>query len=119
MPQAIESIPTRQRAEVLDDSSDRLGAGDSFESRTSKVAGFNAVSIFGVSDQPFRVRVFEGCSATGRFAMTHEFLSAAAAGVQVVCDHVLPCGPFLRTVLDNLGAPQGFLSVCSLGIPEP
>lgn len=120
MPEAVESIQTRQRAELLFHTDETLGAGGSFAPMDTRlVAGYNAVAFFAVSDQPFEIRVLEGCSKAGRFVVTETLASVAAGANQVVCERVLPCGPLMRVALANLGAPQQSLSFCALGIPEP
>lgn len=119
MPRAIESIQTRQRGEDLFGSDTPLGAGGSVETLDKLVAGFNAVSFFAASDQPFQIQVFEACRHGGLFAVTQTLTSALVDGKEIVCERVLPCGRKMKAVLMNLGASQTFLSFCAFGLPEP
>lgn len=52
-------IPTRQKTDVLFQSSSPLGSGASFESPIAQVDGYNQISILAVSDQPFTIVVTE------------------------------------------------------------
>lgn len=122
MPKAIESIQTRQRAEPLFGSNIPLGAGGSVltpNNDGSLVAGFNAVTFFAVSDQPFQIQVFEGCHPGGPMAVTETLLSALVDGRHTICERILPCGQKIKSLLTNLGGPQTFLSFCASGLPEP
>lgn len=96
-----------------------LGAGGSFETIDALVAGFNAVNFFGVSDQPFEIRILEGCREGGTFAGTETLSSVVSGGLNVLCEQVLPCGRKMIAVFTNLGGPETFLSFCAMGLPEP
>jgi hypothetical protein len=52
-------IPTRQKTNVLLQTSSPLAAGESFTSPIAGVDGFNQVAILAVSDQPFTIIVNE------------------------------------------------------------
>jgi hypothetical protein len=52
-------IPTRQKTDVLFQSTTPLGSGGSFESPIARVDGYNQVAILAVSDQPFTIVVTE------------------------------------------------------------
>lgn len=67
-------IPTRQRTDVLFQSSTPLGAGASFTSRIARVDGYNQVSIIAVSDQPFTIVVEEAAALTPTLAEPEQLL---------------------------------------------
>lgn len=119
MPEAKFIIPTRQKTDVLADTSDPLGAGASVDIDAFKVAGYASTTILAFSDQPFQIRIEEGCSCDGRFVTTHTFTSEPSGGNQVLCVRVEPCGPFMRATVTNLGGAQSFFQLCWRGLPVP
>jgi|SRR5579871_1548248 len=52
-------IPTRQKTDVLSQTSSPLASGQSFTSPIARVDGYNQVAILAVSDQPFTIVVTE------------------------------------------------------------
>jgi hypothetical protein len=125
MPRAIETIQTRQRAERLFGSDKPLGPGECVRvpnEEGSLVAGFAFVEVFAVSDQPFRIRIFEACRPGGPFITTDEggtlFSTLGIDGRNSICNRVIYCGTRMKAELCNLGAQQSFLSFCASGLPE-
>lgn len=119
MPLELKIIPTRQLTEALFGTEAALPAGGSFVSDPKLVAGFFAVNLLAVSDQPFQVVVQEACSADGQFVQTAAYMSEPFAGLHRLCVQHLPCGPYMMTTLGNLGADQDILSFCATGLPMP
>ncbi len=118
MPEAVESIQVRQRAEALFGTSTPLAAGASFTSPVRRVAGFAQVTLLGVADQTFSVAVEEACSEDGPFVRTRTILSELSGVAQRICGRALPCGAFMRTVVTNTsGAPMASLEFCGEGVP--
>lgn len=122
MPEAFETIATRQRSELLFEAPPPpLGAGACVTLPVRLVEGFSAIGFFGVSDQPFTVSIEESCSAAGPFSVTQVLTSALdpVSGLQVVCDRVAPCAPHMQVTICNTGlAPATILDVCGTGIPK-
>lgn len=118
------AIQTRQKTDVLFESSDPLGVLGFFASPVREVSGYAKVSILAASDQPFGINVEEAVAVkvdgTGQFVQTDATIMAALVGGQFqVTTSVKPFGRFMKMVLGNLGAPQGFLSFLAKGIPLP
>jgi hypothetical protein len=114
-------IPTRQKTDLLFGTKEPLAAGGSRDLSVAEVAGYNAVSFFGFSDQPFAATVEESCSPNGPFVQTATLLSSAApGGGQEICARVLPCAAFMKVAVGNLGpSDMKALDFCGLGIPLP
>src|SRR5262245_51550780 len=113
-------IDTRQKADLLFRAPlSLLGPAASAILAVAEVAGFSAVLFFGVSNQPFNLRIEESCSPTGPFTQTAVLSSAldVASGFQALCTRVLPCGGFMRVFVDNLGGAQTFFDLCGTGLP--
>lgn len=119
------TIPTRQKADVLFESSTPLGVGDSFTSDVKRVSGYAQISILAISDQPFGINVEEACvvdiNGVGNFVQTGTTLmSSAVGGQQVICTRIQPFGNFMKMVLGNLGpGDMTSLSFSAQGIPLP
>lgn len=119
MPRAVESIQTRQRSELLFHAETPPLGGAAFVSPDMLVAGFNAVEVFAVSDQPFDIRILEACRPGGTFVVTQTLHSVASGADQAICTRVLPCGTKMQMALQYTGATGTFLSFCASGLPEP
>lgn len=121
MPEAINTIPTRQLADPLAGTTTPLGTGGSFTSDIFEVDGYDTIGILGISDQAFTVQVLEACDPKGTFVVTRTLTSAPdGLGQQNVCVRLQPCGSYMKFVLANTGgAPMGTLSFCAIGIPLP
>lgn len=115
-------IQTRQKADLLALTKIPLGAGGSFQSRIRRVEGYAEIELFGVSDQPFQIKVFEATDVrrdgTGNFVLTQAAIVATASGAQwVICTRIDPCGRFAYFVLENTGAAMTELAASVLGLP--
>lgn len=120
MPQAKNSIPTRQKEDLLLETKLPLGTGGSITLGPVGVSGYSEIAILGTSNLSFTVRLEEGCSREGPFVVTHTLLSSLVGALQQICRREKLCGIFLRaTVLNTGGAPQASLNVCIQGIPVP
>jgi hypothetical protein len=118
------AIATRQKADVLFESSSPLGILGFFASPVRRVSGYAKISILAASDQPFGLNVEEAVSVkpdgTGNFVQTDPTIAAVLVGgnFQIVTT-IKPFGRFMKMVLGNLGGPEGFLSLLVKGIPLP
>lgn len=119
MPDAINIISTRQETEDLAHTAEPLGIGGSFVSNIVLVAGYDHVSLFGVSDQAFTVQIEEACLAEGPFVVTKSINSSLSGSQQALCSQVEPCGVFMRISVWNGLLPMGSLSFCATGVPQP
>jgi hypothetical protein len=119
MPAAVDSIATRQLAEVFFRTSTPLAIAASVSSPVRLVDGHHAVNLLASSNSPFTIFVEEACFETGPFIRSATYGSVVVAGVQQVCRQHLPCGPYIRTTLMNAGGGQTFLSYCVEGLPQP
>lgn len=119
MPEAINSIPTRQLTEALFKSDDRLAAAGSFVSPVKLVAGYHAIEFLVITDQMFSLVVEEACRPTGPFVQTASYTSTSVGTQQQLCRRHFPCGPYMRVTLGNLAGDQTFLSFCGTGLPQP
>lgn len=121
MPEAFETIATRQRSETLFEIGGPLDPGKCVTTPSRLAAGFSAVGILGISDQPFTVEVDEACSPDGPFVATQTLTSAVdpVTGLNFVCARVQPCGPHMTLTLCNAGpSPTTVLDLCGTGIPK-
>jgi hypothetical protein len=121
MPKADNRIATRQRAELLFRQTGLIPAGGTQALPARLVSGYANVAILGISDQPFQVRVEEGCSGTGPWTQTVVSVAVfdMVALVWRVCQRFVPCGTHARLFIDNLAAtPQTLFQFCGLGIPH-
>jgi hypothetical protein len=120
VPEAIFSIPTRQKADRLFESHGPLPAGGSVVLGPAEVAGYSHVSLLAFSDQPFGITVEEACGCEGTFVETATLLSAPGLdGQQRVCARLLPCGTHMRIGAGNLGPGAAVFELCGLGVPQP
>jgi hypothetical protein len=114
-------IPTRQKVDFLftQTSPGLMGAGQTFTSAVSEVAGYSAVAFLIVSDQPFQLRVLEAATPSGPFTQTASVNSTldAASGLQKATVRVVPSGSFMRMMIQNLGGPQTVLQLSPYGLP--
>lgn len=118
MAEAVNTITTRQKAEELVHSDVPLAGAGQIASKVSLVAGYAAISILSISDQPFSITIDEACDADGEFTRTVTLASVVdAAGNQHICERVAPCGNYAIITLVNGGGQQTLLSFCALGIP--
>jgi hypothetical protein len=121
MPSAIQ---TRQKTDLLFESSDPLDTLGFFSSQVREVSGYAKISILAVADQPFAINVEEAVvvkvDGTGQFVQTDATITASLVGGQYrIVTTINPFGQFMKMVLGNLGAPMGFLSFMAKGIPLP
>lgn len=118
------AIQTRQKTDLLFESSDPLGALGFFSSPVREVSGYAKISILAASDQPFGLNVEEAVSVkldgTGQFVQTDAtILAVLVAGQFQIATSVKPFGRFMKMILGNLGATQAFLSFLARGVPLP
>lgn len=115
------AIPTRQKTDMLFNSSVPLDAGGSQTFDVRLVLGYSSIQVLAFSDQPFSVHLEESCTPTGPFVRTHTLTSAPGpGGEELVCDRIEPCGIYARMVLENTGAfPQTTMRLCAIGVPVP
>jgi hypothetical protein len=117
------SIPTRQKADPLFESSVPIQNGSSLATDVKRVSGYAQVSIFALSDQPFTIVVEEAAvvksDGTGNFAQTQATIaSATVAGQEQVVTRIQPFGNFMKMTLANAsGSNQTFLSFLAQGLP--
>lgn len=115
-------IPTRQKADRLFESDEPLGPGEEVCLDARTVAGYDQIRILATADQPFRVRVQEGCSCEGPFGVTTTLTSVpgSVAGTHVLCESVQPCGSHMVLCPANTGpSVMTSFSLCGEGIPQP
>lgn len=115
-------VQTRQKNDVLFETSDPLGIAGAFTSGVMRVSGYSQVSFLGISDQAFTIDVLEaGEDANGdpgTFVLTQTLTSAFVGSSQEICDRIQPCGSFMRIVLSNTsGLAMTVLSLLGQGIP--
>lgn len=114
-------IPTRQKVDFLftQTSPGLIGAGQTFTSAVSEVAGYAAVVFLIVSDQAFQLRTLEAAAPGGPFTQTSSTNSTldAASGLQKVAVRVVPTGSFMQMVIQNTGGTQTTLELSPYGLP--
>lgn len=67
-------IPTRQKTDILFQSSTPIASGDSFTSRIARVDGYNQVAILAVSDQPFTITIEQATALPPTLAQPQQAL---------------------------------------------
>jgi len=84
-----------------------------------EIAGFDVVSFFAVSDQPFSIAVFESCGCCGPWVNTATLTSSVVDGQQVISVRRASNAKFMRLVVTNTGgATQTAFALCVFGIPS-
>jgi len=121
MPGAGFQVPTRQKTDMLFNSTVPLAAGDSQVFDVRLILGYSSVSVLAFSNQAFSVHLEEACMPEGPFVRTATLTSAVGPdGKQLICDRIPPCGIYGRMVLENTSAfPQTSMTFCAIGIPVP
>jgi hypothetical protein len=118
--QAVNAVASRQRTDVLWESSTLLASGGTFTGAVRLVAGYGGVNVFISSNLSFRLRFEEACSEDGPWTETdRETSTLNEEGTrQVICRRLVPCGAYARIRVDNLGgALMTAFSLCLLGLP--
>jgi len=118
--QAVNAVATRQRTDVLWESSVLLASGGTFTGAVRLVAGYGGVNVFISSNLSFRLRFEEACSEDGPWTETdRETSTLNEEGTrQTICRRLVPCGAYARIRVDNLGgALMTAFSLCLLGMP--
>lgn len=118
------AIQTRQKTDILFESSDPLDTLGFFTSSVREVSGYAKISILAASGQPFGINVEEAVSVkvdgTGNFVQTDAtILAVLFAGQYQVSTTVKPFGKYMKMVIGNLGAPMDYLTFLAKGIPLP
>src|SRR5436190_22194869 len=118
------AIPTRQKTDVLFESSAPLDALGFFTSPVMEVSGYAKITILAASDEPFGLNVEEAVSVepdgTGNFVQTDPTIMASfVSGQWQIATTIKPFGKFMKMVLGNLGAPMAYLSFLAKGMPLP
>ena len=120
MSTAVNAIATRQRSDLLWESSTLLAAGGTFTGAVRLVAGYGGINVFISSNLSFRLRIEEACSEDGPWTETDRETSALneEGTRQIICRRFVPCGGYARIRIDNLGgALMTAFNVCLLGLP--
>ncbi len=111
-------IPTRQKSDILFSTKTPLLSGTRILN-AMKVAGYGTISFFATANAVFELRIFEACASGGPFAQTQVLTSVLRAGEQVVCEHAIACGVFMRVEIVPTPGPLTALEVCGQGVPVP
>jgi hypothetical protein len=134
MPEAVNSIPGRQRTEDLftapvgtPGNPVFLEAGETVllppaapdgQECGREIAGYAVESFFIVSDQPFSVAVFESCHCCGPWVQTETLVSAVVDGQNLLSTRLAANSKFMRLEITNTGPEaQTAFDVCVFGIP--
>lgn len=85
-----------------------------------EVAGYAAIIVLIVSDQPFTVTFFEAVLPDGPFVLSQTFAAAASGSLFVVSQKFAPVGSYMTmTLTNNSTAPETELGLLVQGVPAP
>jgi len=118
-------IPTRQKADVLFQSTKPLARFAFYDSPVAEVSGYARVIILAASDQSFGLNIEEAVSVTpagvGNFVQTDNTILATLVGSNwQIATSVLAFGKYMKMIVGNLGGgAQSFFNFMAKGIPLP
>lgn len=83
-----------------------------------EIDGFDVVSFFGLSDQPFSVAIYEAAFCDGPYVLSQTLNSAMVGGLNRLATRIASSAKFMRIVVCNTGAgDQTMFSFVAFGIP--
>jgi hypothetical protein len=93
-----------------------LGPGPAALGR--EIDGYDVVSFYGLSDQPFTIGIYEAVECEGPYVLAQTLTSAVVGGFSRVSVRIPSNAKFMRIVVTNTGgAPQTVFSFRGFGIP--
>jgi len=118
-------IPTRQKADILFQSTVPLPRFGFYDSPVMEVSGYARIVILAVSNLSFGLNIEEAVSVTplgvGDFVQTDSTILAAAVGGNFqIATSVLAFGRYMKMIVGNMGpGAQSFFNFIAKGIPLP